>query len=404
METNYSLLFYLKKPKNYATGPIPIYMRITVNAPGKEVSTGRECEPHRWCSKSNRESGNKESTKLLNSYLDELDKQVEEAHTWLIKERKEITSTSLKNKFLGREEKKPMLMELFTLHNKQMEELIGNEYEDNTLKGYKTTFRHLTSYLIAKYKVSDICIDALDYNFIKGFEHHLKTFFNLAPVSAKKYIKNFKKVVNNYCIKPRLLKENPFFEYTNKAKAKEREFLHQVQLDRIVDKEMRVERIDRVRDIFVFCCYTGLSYADVKKLKRTEIMTGVDGGNWVFTSRKKTETNSSIPLLAPAINIINKYKKHPLCSEYVLPVLSNQKMNSYLKEIADMCDIRQNLTFHLSRHTFATTVTLSNGVPIESVSKMLGHLDLKTTQHYAKVVNTKVSDDMKALKKRLAIA
>ena len=133
-------------------------------------------------------------------------------------------------------------------------------------------------------------------------------------------------------------------------------------------------------------------------------MTGVDGGNWVFTSRKKTETNSSIPLLAPAINIINKYKKHPLCSEYVLPVLSNQKMNSYLKEIADMCDIRQNLTFHLSRHTFATTVTLSNGVPIESVSKMLGHLDLKTTQHYAKVVNTKVSDDMKALKKRLAIA
>ncbi|MES2873591.1 MAG: site-specific integrase [Bacteroidota bacterium] len=404
METNYSLLFYLKKPKNYTTGPIPIYIRITVNAPGKEVSTGRKCEPHRWCSKSNRESGNKESTRLLNSYLDELYKRVEEAHTLLTKERKEITSISLKNKFLGKAEKKHMLMELFTLHNKQMEELIGNEYEDNTLKGYKTTFRHLTSYLMAKYKVSDICINALDYNFIKDFEHHLKTFFSLAPVSAKKYIKNFKKVVNNYCIKPKLLKENPFSEYTNKAKAKEREFLHQVQLDRIVNKEIRVERIDRVRDIFVFCCYTGLSYADVKKLKRSEIMTGVDGGNWVFTSRKKTETNSSIPLLKPAINIINKYKKHPLCSEHVLPVLSNQKMNSYLKEIADMCDITQNLTFHLSRHTFATTVTLSNGVPIESVSKMLGHLDLKTTQHYAKVVNTKVSNDMKALKKRLAIA
>ena len=133
-------------------------------------------------------------------------------------------------------------------------------------------------------------------------------------------------------------------------------------------------------------------------------MIGVDGGSWVFTSRKKTETNSSIPLLKPATNIINKYKKHPLCSEHVLPVLSNQKMNSYLKEIADMCDISQNLTFHLSRHTFATTVTLSNGVPIESVSKMLGHLDLKTTQHYAKVVNTKVSNDMKALRKKLKVA
>lgn len=212
-----------------------------------------------------------------------------------------------------------------------------------------------------------------------------------------------KKIVN-HCLANKWLSVNPFVNYKSTAKVKERTFLTQQELDAITVKKIPVECLQQVRDIFVFCCYTGLSYADVKKLKRSEIMTGVDGEEWVFICRKKTETNSSIPLLKPAINIINKYKTHPLCSEFVLPVLSNQKMNSYLKEIADLCDIAQNLTFHLSRHTFATTVTLSNGVPIESVSKMLGHLDLKTTQHYAKVVNTKISNDMRVLKKKLAIA
>ena len=158
-----------------------------------------------------------------------------------------------------------------------------------------------------------------------------------------------------------------------------------------------------MRDIFVFCCYTGLSYADVKKLTRSEITAGIDGEQWVFTHRKKNDNSSRIPLLKPALQIIAKYKDHPKCvnGDIVLPVLSNQKMNSYLKEIADACDITQNLTFHLSRHTFATTVTLTNGVPIESVSKMLGHVDIKTTQHYAKVIDTKVSQDMKSLKRKL---
>jgi len=141
----------------------------------------------------------------------------------------------------------------------------------------------------------------------------------------------------------------------------------------------------------------------VKKLTRSEITAGIDGGQWVFTHRKKNDNSSRAPLLKPALQIIAKYKDHPKCvnGDIVLPVLSNQKMNSYLKEIADACDIAQNLTFHLSRHTFATTVTLTNGVPIESVSRMLGHVDIKTTQHYAKVIDTKVSQDMKSLKRKL---
>ena len=157
-----------------------------------------------------------------------------------------------------------------------------------------------------------------------------------------------------------------------------------------------------MKDIFVFSCYTGLAYADVKELSKNNIVIGIDGTRWIKTTRKKTKTKSSIPLLPIAEIIIRKYEQHfdIINSDKILPILSNQKMNAYLKEIADLCEINKNLTFHLARHTFATTITLSNGVPIESVSKMLGHKSLKTTQHYAKVLDRKVSDDMMALKNK----
>lgn len=405
METNYSVLFYLKKPKGWTKGPAPIYMRITVNGDGKEVSTGRQCEPERWCSSAHREKGTKESTKLLNSYLDEWEKKVEECHTIMTKERKKITAITLKLKFTGKEpkEKKPMLMELFSIHNKNMEELIGLEFEENTLKGYKTTHRHLTAYIKFAYFTDDIAIDALDFNFINGFAHYLKTAYRITPVSVSKYIKHLKKIVNNFCIKTRLLDYNPFVLYTNGVKPKPRQCLNQVELDRLVSKKFTIPRLDLVQDIFVFCCYTGLSYADVKKLKRNEIMEGVDGEQWIFTSRKKTDTSSRIPLLDPALAIIGKYKNHPLCVDFVLPVLSNQKMNAYLKEIADLCEIYIKLTFHIARHTFATTVMLSNGVPIETVGKMLGHELVTTTQIYAKIVDVKVSRDTARIREKYAV-
>ncbi|MEO6849400.1 MAG: site-specific integrase [Mucilaginibacter sp.] len=405
MVLNYSLLFYLKKPKNYITGNIPVYMRFTVNGIPKECATSRTADPAKWCSKTNREDGKNETTRSLNYHLDDLVKKVDEAHAQLVKDRKPLTAEALRDKFLGRDvpQKTPQLLEIFRLHNKQMKELIGREFEENTLKGYKTCLLHLTGFIRDTYKSDDLAIDLLDYNFINDFNHYLKLKCGIQPISAAKYLKHLKKVVNNYILKPKLLRDNPFSEFKSKAKVKEREYLSQIQLDKLRKKEFKIDRVANVRDIFVFCCYTGLSYADVKKLTRNEIMIGIDGDKWIFTHRKKNDNSSRIPLLKPALQIIAKYKDHPKCvnEDVVLPVLSNQKMNSYLKEIADACDITQNLTFHLSRHTFATTVTLTNGVPIESVSKMLGHVDIKTTQHYAKVIDTKVSRDMKSLKKKL---
>jgi site-specific recombinase XerD len=164
-------------------------------------------------------------------------------------------------------------------------------------------------------------------------------------------------------------------------------------------KEFKVERISQVRDIFLFSCYTGLAYIDVKTLIKNNMVIGIDGKHWIHTFRTKTDTPSNIPLLPQALAIIEKYKTHPqvINEAALLPVASNQKMNAYLKEIADLCGITKELTFHTARHTFATTVTLSNGIPIESVSKMLGHKNLRTTQHYAKILDKKVSNDMEIL-------
>ncbi len=187
-----------------------------------------------------------------------------------------------------------------------------------------------------------------------------------------------------------------------KLKIVEREFLTEKEIQKIIELELKMERLDQVRDIFIFCCFTGLAYADVKKLNRGDIVLGTDGEEWVKTKRSKTDTRSNIPILPIAKAIIEKYKDNELLKEkdLVLPVLSNQKMNAYIKEIATLAGITKNLTFHLARHTFATTVTLTNGVPIESVSKMLGHTNLKTTQHYAKILDMKVSKDMEILRNK----
>jgi site-specific recombinase XerD len=198
------------------------------------------------------------------------------------------------------------------------------------------------------------------------------------------------------------LKHDPFKAFKCTLQPVIRECLTQAEIDTIQDKELVSARLENVRDIFVFSCYTGLAYADVKKLRHSEIVKGIDNKKWIQTYRAKTQTRVPIPLLPVADALIEKYSSYKSPKGFIFPVLSNQKMNSYLKEIADVCGIRKTLTFHIARHSFATTITLSNGVPIETVSKMLGHTNIKTTQIHSKVVDLKISGDMQTLSERLA--
>jgi len=377
-------------------------MRITVNGTPKEVSTGRECDPSKWNSKANRVKGTTEAVKTMNGYLDTLVSKVSTIHTAMTAAAEEITAESIKLKYQGKDIKRMQFLDVFREHNIQMEALLGNGFKPNTLKGYKTSLSHIEGYLEKEFRLADIDTRKIDHAFVTGYEFFLRTTIDCSAVSAAKYMKHLRKIIK-ICIAHRWITDDPFAFYKIKAKAKEKEFLTDAELKRIEKKEFKIPRLAHVRDIFVFCCYTGLSYADVKKLKWTNIAEGVDGKLWIFTSREKTETSSNIPLLPKALEIIERYRNYPPCiaKGMVLPVLSNQKMNSYLKEIADLCEITKELTFHKSRHTFATSVTLANSVPIETVSKMLGHTDIKTTQHYAKLLDNRVAVDMERLERKI---
>lgn len=401
----FSLLFRLKKPRGYEKGNKLVHMRITVDSERTEISVNREFDPLRWNKRSGRALGTKEDARALNAYLDSLQVKVYEVHRELIDAKEEVTAEKLKNKLQGKQlQKTKMLLEAFAEHNEQMKKLVvRGEYAKGTQTRFETIYEHTKAFLKLKYSVRDIPVTSLDYGFISDFEFYLKTSV-CAHNTAMKYLGGFKKIVLN-CVRRNWLPKDPFFGYKLSKREVEKDFLMDDELKRIIQKQFCTERLTLVRDIFVFSCYTGLAYADVKKLKRSEIDVGIDGKKWLFVKRQKTSTPSPVPLLPIALSILDKYKDNVRCValDLALPVLCNQKMNAYLKEIADLCEVTKILTYHTARHTFATTITLNNNVPIESVSKMLGHKNLKQTQHYAKILNRKLSLDMQALTEKLTI-
>nr|WP_294949041.1 site-specific integrase [uncultured Mucilaginibacter sp.] len=405
MNKSFSLLFYVKSSKMSADGTAPIYLRVTIDGQRIEISSKRQANPSKWNTSAQKLNGTGEYVRSVNEYLKTLEHQVYEVHRQMIEKKLPLTAANLKNMLLGKEGTSPgkMLIPIFEQHNREVKALIGKEFAKGTFDRYETSLKHTKDFLVWKYKVADIGIGGVDHEFIMSYDFYLRTERNCNNNSTVKYLKNFKKIIL-ICIANGWLDKDPFVKYKPKVKQVKRDYLNTDELSALATKKMASTRTGQVRDIFLFCCYTGLAYADVKKLKRAEIVVGVDGGKWIATSRKKTDTASNIPLLPQAIELMNSYKEHPQCADdgLLLPVLSNQKMNSYLKEIADACGITKELTFHIARHTFATTVTLANGVSIESVSKMLGHTNIKTTQHYAKILDLKVSEDMGALKAKFS--
>ncbi|HWA33522.1 MAG TPA: site-specific integrase [Cyclobacteriaceae bacterium] len=403
MSAGIRILFYSKKTKGTTDGRVPIYMRLTINGCRFEVSTKLFARPEQWSSAAGRVKGNGEEAKQINALLDAFRIKANDFHREILSEGNEISVESFRKKWLGKQIDRPrMLLEIFQHHNNQVEALVKQEYAPATIKRYQTSLAHTRKFLQWKYGLPDIRIDKLNFEFLAEYEFWLKSVRKCNHNSSIKYLTNFKKIVN-ICLKNGWLQRNPFLGYKMTKREVERVHLTQEEINAISNKQLPFARVDQVRDIFLFSCYTGLAYVDVKNLSRSDIAIGIDSNSWIFTRRQKTETLSRIPLLPKALDILDKYANHPQCVNEgkLLPVLSNQKMNSYLKEIADLCGISKNLTTHTARHTFATTVTLTNGVPIESVSKMLGHKNIKTTEHYAKILDIKISADMKLLRDKI---
>ena len=402
MKTKITVLYYLRKSKVNAQAQMPIYQRITINGQRFDCSSGHFVDQAKWSSEASKMKGNSEEARMINSQLDLMRATVYETEKKLFMNQVQITFESFKNEYQGKKERERMLIPIFVEHNRKIKELVGLEYAPGTLERYQTSLKHTKDFLFWKYNLTDINIDKIDHAFITEYEFYLRSVRKCNNNTAVKYVKNFHKIINQ-CLANGWLNKDPFVNYKAKVKEVIREFLSEADIESMINKEFVSERLELVRDIFVFSCFTGLAYIDVKQLTKSHISLGIDGDKWIFTTRQKTDTASKIPLLPIAQQIVDKYENHPVCinENRLLPILTNQKMNAYLKEIADVCGINKDLTFHIARHTFATTVTLSNGVPIETVSKMLGHTNLKTTQHYAKILDHKISNDMMILKKKL---
>lgn len=405
MNNSMYLSFQVKSSKKNEFGKAPIYARITINDVRTEFSIKRYIEPDKWINKAGMAKGNTDDIKNLNAHIQAVRSKLFQHFNRLLEADKHITAEAVKNSYFGITEKSKTIVEVFEYHNQQMKSLIDKDYAPGTYERYCTALNHTKEFLKYKYRVSDFPIKQVNNEFITEFEYFLKAVRNCSHNTALKYLTNFKKIMR-ICLGNDWIAKDPFVCYQFNLKVVEREFLHEHEIQAIVDKEFATTRLDQVRDIFLFCCFTGLAYSDVKKLSKDNVVIGMDGERWIKINRTKTDTRSSIPILPMAQAILDKYSNHPKCcaEKTLLPVSSNQKMNGYLKEIAAIAGIEKNITFHIARHTFATTVTLQNDVPIESVSKMLGHKSIRTTQHYAKVLDKKVGNDMALLKEKFNIS
>ncbi|MDV4042987.1 recombinase [Elizabethkingia anophelis] len=402
LESSYGLTFFLKSPKNRKVQTRSVYVRITVDGIPKETSTKRKWEYSRWDDKLDRASGTKEDAKSLNYYLDSLETKINNYKTMLVNEGKIITSEEIINFVKGKSVSRVKVLEEFQKHNDEMYALIPSEYAKGTWDRYVTARSHVHEFIKFKYRKEDLEFRELNYEFVKDYEFFLKTVRKCSNNTTLKYISNLKKIVFR-AVALELIPKDPFALFKGKKTKIKKRPLTRAELYKLENKSFTTERLTTIRDIFVFQCYTGLAYIDAYRLKNADIKEGNDGQMWIMSSRQKTDSITDIPLLPKAIEIINRYKNHPICIKRgsVLPVRSNQKMNEYLKEIAVLCDINEQLNTHKARRTFASTVALANGVPIHIVKALLGHYSVTQTEDYAITDQESISKEMNELKSRL---
>lgn len=394
-KSNFNIRFYIRRDQTNKDGTATIMVRVTVNSERSVFSSKLSVDPKCWDNNANRAIGATRAIRELNKTLEDIKATIRNHYYELERYDALVTAEKVRNAFLGITTRTESVLNLFKEILDEYNALKGISKSEATVQKYTRCYNRVEQFLKAKYKLSDMPLVEVDNKFIVGFECYLRTVCNCNENTAAKFLQTFKLVIirakeNGY------IKADPFANYRIRIKKVDRGYLTQEELDSIIEKEFTTKRLAQVRDIFIFSCYTGLAYIDIKELREEHIRTSFDGNKWIMTHRHKTNTPVNVPLLDIPQAIINKYKGQ-LKEGQLLPVPSNQKTNQYLKEIADACGIDKNITFHLARHTFATTVTLSQGVPIESVSKMLGHTNIQTTQIYARITNEKISRDMAKL-------
>lgn len=401
------VFFYQKSDKVDQNGESPIFARLSFNNQRISISVGKSISKERWHFTNNLRNPLKlEKEKVIKSSLDLYQLNAEKKFNELFRIDPEVSMELLKSELGGKPKanlktKEVTIIQILDKYIRHFKKkVLSDERSTASLQKYERSKGLLVNFMQKKYGLKDMLAQDISSSFVYSLEEFLKYESNFKGTlgiknnSVVKYMKMFKTACN-YSVKMDFILKNPFNIYDGKLSIKDAIFLTQQELDTIEKKIFSVKRLEKVKDIFLFCCYTGYAPVDALDLTHNNLFDDTKGNLWIMTHRAKTAIRANVPVLPPTLAIINKYKDQ---QEGLIPSITNQKMNAYLKEIADICGITKHLTWYVARHTFATTVTLGNGMRIENVSSMMGHTNIKQTQHYAKVLDVNIMEDMNKLK------
>ena len=403
---SFNVLFYLKKVKLLKSGEASVCMRITVNGARVENNIRKSIDPALWNQPKECAKGKSRKACDLNTYIEEARIKLHQLFNEMEEQGQLITARTVQERFFGQDKEPEAVRTIIGTmqeHNDQCRALVGKDYALITVRRYESCKRYLAELIKQRYDKEDLPLTEANGELVRAFEFYLKTEKECQQNTVIRYMKCLKKITN-LALANEWIAKDPFVGIKFHEKEVIREFLTMDELLTIYHKEFPLERITVVRDLFIFAAFTGLAFIDVHQLAPEHIVEDAYGNLWIRKPRQKTKNMCNIPLLDIPLAILRKYANYPAClkKKVLLPVPCNQKMNSYLKEIADLCMIKKNLTTHTARHSYATSVCLANGVSIENVAKMLGHSNIKMTQHYARVLDSSILRDMNNVKNMMA--
>ena len=399
MRSTFKILFYVKKGSEKPNGNLPLMCRLTVDGEVKQFSCKMDIPLRLWEVKNNRAQGKSAEAQKINHAIDRIRVDVNRRYQELMQTDGYVTATKLKNAYFGIGVKQETLLKLFEQHNAEFAKKVGYSRAQGTYYRYGTVCKHIREFLFLTYHWEDIPLKELSLTFINDFEYFLREEKKCRTNTVWGYMIVLKHIIS-IARNTGLLPFNPFAGYINSPESVDRGYLTEEEIQTLIEAPMKNKTYELVRDLFVFSIFTGLSYADVKNLTTDNLQTFFDGNLWIITRRRKTNTDSNIRLLDVPKRIIEKYKGITRDNR-VFPVPSNSCCNEKLKKIGKQCGFKVRLTYHVARHSAATTLLLSHGVPIETVSRILGHTNIKTTQIYARITNQKISQDMETLSHKL---
>lgn len=399
MRSTFKYLFYINRNKTKKNGLCPVMGRITLDGGISQFSTGLETAPELWDAKTGQSTGKSLHELKVNRELKEISKAIEAHYTRMVENDGYITAERVKNAVLGIAKESTTLLKEFEEATEEVKRSVGINHSKATYKSYVNSYMNLSRFIKEKYKKEDMPFIQLEYSFIEDYDLYLKTEKRMATGSVLQHIVFLRKMVKRAMNKG-IITRNPFFGYTPDQPVSKHKWLSSEEIEKIMTVHIDKAGVAFVRDMFIFGVFTGLAYSDIKKLRQEQILTDSSCNQWISIKRQKTGSESLVPLLDIPKEIIKKYEGTGEGGK-VFKMVSMSVVCEYLKKIVNLCKLDKRITFHQSRHSFGTTVCLSQGVPIETLSQMMGHRNIKTTQIYAEITGAKIEEDMQMLSRKI---